>query len=585
MIEATAKKAKTRLTRPAGRAPSGSRSKSSSTTVPEDDGFFSMDEESNDGSQVHSEKDMSPSAPPPEPWEDLTPSAPRMEVQAGYPDVSASSSGAPELDQERGSSPGNHAMIFELVERGKLKHRECINAFKAVDRAHFVPMVTSDSAYAESPLRCGQLHLSAPHIYAQALMALMPLRQGMSFLNIGSGSGYFSCVVSELTGRHARNHGIEIWPENTEHATSCAAAIGKHHLEFTTQNIYELDFTDTQRYDRIYIGACATSKFRFLYRLLEVGGILVGPFQVGEGQELRRVLRQTETEFSVEMLGSVKFVCLVEPNTPPARGGSEPVVNDLRCPAEHGLNSIHATQVYECDVCEMDIPSGTELKYCERCDFAMCETCSVAMADSMNEITQARGGSEPVVNAADVETAFCSNLFEAAQKGDEALVRHFLRMDPMSLRNVGCQRRTALHEAVRNGHKQVVLRILEESAATSILETVDCIGWTPLHYAASKGDEQVVLMLLGKNASPKARDGFRQSAYDIAKRKGHVHLLNQLQTAPENAPQNREEQQRSHGSLPRQEWKCQLCSKKNAEDKEACVTCGRQKGHIPRPWP
>ena len=37
IIEATAKKAKTRLTRPAGRAPSGSRSKSSSTTVPEDD--------------------------------------------------------------------------------------------------------------------------------------------------------------------------------------------------------------------------------------------------------------------------------------------------------------------------------------------------------------------------------------------------------------------------------------------------------------------------------------------------------------------------------------------------------------------
>ena len=36
--------------------------------------------------QVHTEIDMSPSAPPPEPWEDLTPSAPMAEVQVPISD-------------------------------------------------------------------------------------------------------------------------------------------------------------------------------------------------------------------------------------------------------------------------------------------------------------------------------------------------------------------------------------------------------------------------------------------------------------------------------------------------------------------
>ena len=34
----------------------------------------------------------------------------------------------------------------------------------------------------------------------------------MSFLNIGSGTGYFNCIVSEFTKADAANHGVEIWP-------------------------------------------------------------------------------------------------------------------------------------------------------------------------------------------------------------------------------------------------------------------------------------------------------------------------------------------------------------------------------------
>ncbi|CAE7835364.1 PCMTD2 [Symbiodinium sp. CCMP2592] len=221
--------------------------------------------------------------------------------------------GRQRFEEMRGLNANNEAMVDELVDSHALRSTECIDAFKAIDRGHFWPAQGGDLAYADMPLRHGRLHLSAPHIYGKALESLMPLQPGMSFLNIGSGTGYFNSIVSEFTGPHAANHGVEIWPETVAHAKERAAALGKTTIQFTTGNVYQLNVNETMRYDRIYIGACANSRSKYLYRLLEVGGVLIGPFQVGHSQQLRRVVRQTETHFFVEVLGSVQFACLVEP--------------------------------------------------------------------------------------------------------------------------------------------------------------------------------------------------------------------------------------------------------------------------------
>jgi hypothetical protein len=141
----------------------------------------------------------------------------------------------------------------------------------------------------------------------------MPLEQGMSFLNVGSGTGYFSSIIAEAIGEHLTNHGIDIWPETLEHAYDCCRRLGKTSIQFSYGNVYELDISRSMRYDRIYLGACANPRSKYLYRLLEVGGVLVGPFQVGRSQQLRKVVRETETEFKVQVLESVRFATLVEP--------------------------------------------------------------------------------------------------------------------------------------------------------------------------------------------------------------------------------------------------------------------------------
>merc|ERR1719181_1738510 len=137
------------------------------------------------------------------------------------------------------AAASNNAMVQELVDSGTLTTPSCAAAFRAVDRQHFWVPVGSELAYADMPLRHGRLHQSAPHIYARALESMMPLKPGMSFLNVGSGTGYFSSIVAELCGPDAISDGLDIWPELVTHARECCQQLGKEHITFTEGNVYQ----------------------------------------------------------------------------------------------------------------------------------------------------------------------------------------------------------------------------------------------------------------------------------------------------------------------------------------------------------
>ena len=72
--------------------------------------------------------------------------------------------------------------------------------FRAVDRAHYYTEEHKGSAYKDLAWKNGHLHLSAPCIYSEVMESLS-LEPGLSFLNLGSGTGYLSTMVGLILGK------------------------------------------------------------------------------------------------------------------------------------------------------------------------------------------------------------------------------------------------------------------------------------------------------------------------------------------------------------------------------------------------
>ena len=63
-------------------------------------------------------------------------------------------------------------------------------------------------AYADQPLKSGNIHISAPHIYCSILEALeLHPKSSLSFLFIGFGTGYLSCIAAEILGSNSIHYG------------------------------------------------------------------------------------------------------------------------------------------------------------------------------------------------------------------------------------------------------------------------------------------------------------------------------------------------------------------------------------------
>lgn len=170
-------------------------------------------------------------------------------------------------------------------------------------------------------------------MYATILDEL-ELANGLSFLNIGSGSGYLSCLAACLLGDCGLSHGIEILEDNVAHSTKCCETwfrnivrcreggdvtvpiVSKEGVAFVHGNCFHIDLirsASTCKYDRIYIGAgCPEARKEFFFSLLSDDGILVAPIQ--ESSSLVKIRRRHRHIFTETKVSSVIYAPLIEPD-------------------------------------------------------------------------------------------------------------------------------------------------------------------------------------------------------------------------------------------------------------------------------
>ncbi|CAL8324170.1 unnamed protein product [Merluccius merluccius] len=212
----------------------------------------------------------------------------------------------------------NDELIDNLKEAQYIRSEAVEQAFRAVDRADYYLGEFRDSAYKDLAWRHGNIHLSAPCIYSEVMEAL-ELRPGLSFLNLGSGTGYLSTMVGLILGPFGVNHGVELHPDVIEYAYEKLDFFIKNSKSFDRFEFCEPCFVagncleiapETQQYDRVYCGAGVQRDHEdYMRRMLRVGGILVLPLE----DKLTKIRRTGYNSWETKKIIAVSFAPLVLP--------------------------------------------------------------------------------------------------------------------------------------------------------------------------------------------------------------------------------------------------------------------------------
>ncbi|KAJ3586382.1 hypothetical protein NHX12_012780 [Muraenolepis orangiensis] len=212
----------------------------------------------------------------------------------------------------------NDELIDNLKEAYYIRSFLVERAFRAIDRADYYLDEYRENAYKDLAWRHGNIHLSAPCIYSEVMEAL-DLYPGLSFLNLGSGTGYLSTMVGLILGPFGINHGVELHADVIEYAYQKLDNFIKTSDSFDKFEFCEPCFVagncleippHSRQYDRVYCGAGVQKEYEsYMKNLLKVGGILVLPLE----EKLTKITRTGQSSWETKKIISVSFAPLVLP--------------------------------------------------------------------------------------------------------------------------------------------------------------------------------------------------------------------------------------------------------------------------------
>jgi protein-L-isoaspartate(D-aspartate) O-methyltransferase len=151
------------------------------------------------------------------------------------------------------------------------------NAFNEINRSDFVPEELEDQAYLDVPLPIGYGQTISQPYTVNRMLEWLDVRVGDIVLDVGSGSGWTTALLSNIVGHRGMVYAVEKVPELLKFGKTNCRKYRIKNVKFykAHDNVYGLP--EKSPYNRILVSASADNVPDVLVDQLTTGGKMVIP--------------------------------------------------------------------------------------------------------------------------------------------------------------------------------------------------------------------------------------------------------------------------------------------------------------------
>ena len=189
-------------------------------------------------------------------------------------------------------------MLEQQVRPGDVLDHKVLGVLKQIKRADFVDESLSGIAYADIALPIGHGQIMLPPILHGRMLQALDIHNGENVLEVGTGSGYFTALLSILAG-HVTT--IEIMKELSSTAKQNIKAYGFDNITYCVGDASKT-YPLSDRIDVIVLTAAFVVVPDDYLQNIKVGGRLLAIVGQEQNMEVQLIQRVAEREWQSETI-------------------------------------------------------------------------------------------------------------------------------------------------------------------------------------------------------------------------------------------------------------------------------------------
>ena len=199
-------------------------------------------------------------------------------------------------------------LIERLREKG-IRNERVLEVMRTTPRHIFVDEAMAHRAYEDDALPIGHGQtISQPYIVARMTEALLEEGTPEVVLEVGTGSGYQSAILSRLV---PKVYTVERINALLNRARECHRALGLHNI-FARHSDGSWGWPQKAPYPAIMVTAAPEEIPVSLLEQLAVGGRMLIPVGTVSGNQALKLIRREADEYTESTLDAVRFVPLLD---------------------------------------------------------------------------------------------------------------------------------------------------------------------------------------------------------------------------------------------------------------------------------